>query len=81
MLPKLVYVHEEKDTDGTVYLVASLSPGDQDEGLVGVYDLRESLHVRHILEFRRSGTKQWFPSVMRLKKGPKAQQNIKAQKP
>lgn len=61
-LPKMIYVFEDKNRDGSTYLVASKEPGDQDEGLVGVYDLRETLHVRHPLEFRRPGTKQWFKS-------------------
>jgi hypothetical protein len=61
-LSKVIYVYEDKDNDGSTYLVASLAPGDQDEGLVGVYDLRETLFVRHPLEFRRPGTKQWFKS-------------------
>ena len=61
-LPRVLYIFEDKDRDGTTYLVASRKPGDQDEGLVGVYDLRETLHVRHPLEFRRLGTKQWFKS-------------------
>ena len=60
-LPKFVYIYEDGDKDER-YLVASTNPGDQDEGLIGVYDLRETLHVRHPLEFRRPGTKQWFKS-------------------
>ena len=62
MVPKVVYIYEEKDTNGEPYLVASTSVGDQNEGLVGVYDLRECLHVRHRLELRRKGTKGWFKS-------------------
>lgn len=59
-LPKLIYVYEEKDTDGNTYLVASQDSHEQTEGIVGIYDLREKLHVRHKPQFRRPNTKQWF---------------------
>ena len=60
VLPRVVYVYENKESDGTSYLIASIDPDDQDEGLVGVYDLREILHVRHKTQFRRAKNKLWF---------------------
>ena len=62
-LPRVVYVYRDQDTNGSSYLVASTSPDDQDEGVVGVYDLRETLHVRHRAEFKRHRTKTWFKSA------------------
>ena len=62
-LPRVVYIYEDKDTDDTCYLVASRQSGELDKGLIGVYDLRETLHVRHPLEYRRHGTKQWFKAA------------------
>jgi hypothetical protein len=59
-LPKLLYVFEEKETNGAPYFVASTDSHEQTEGLVGVYDLRETLQVRHKPQFRRPKTKQWF---------------------
>lgn len=63
MLPKVIYVYEEKSMDGSMYFVADKTPDGLDEGLIGVYDLRETLHVSHPLEFRRPGTKGWFKST------------------
>ena len=62
MLPKVLYIYEETDGKAGTYFVANTAIGDLDEGLVGVYDLRECLQVRHALELRRKGTRQWFKS-------------------
>lgn len=59
-LPKLLYVFEEKETNGEKYFVASTDSHEQMDGLVGIYDLRETLHVRHKKQFRRPKSKQWF---------------------
>ena len=59
-LPKVVYVFEQSDNDGEKYLVASTDTHEQNEGIIGVYDLRETLHVRHKPQFRRQKTKSWF---------------------
>ena len=59
-LPKFIYVYEEKDTTGETYLIASTDSHEQMEGLIGIYDLRETLHVRHKPQFRRPKTKNWF---------------------
>ena len=59
-LPKIVYVYREEDRDGSDYLVASTSSDDQTHGLVGVYDLRETLSVRHVAEYRRPKSRRWF---------------------
>ena len=61
-LPNILYVYEDTNTNGETYLVATTDPGEQTEGLIGVYALREKLHVRHQLQFRRPRTKQWFRS-------------------
>jgi hypothetical protein len=58
-LPKILYAYEDKDGDVSYY-VASVDPGDQDQGIIGVYTLTDTLHVRHSLEMRRQGTKTWF---------------------
>ena len=58
-LPKLLYVYEETN-HGDSYFVASTDSHEQTEGLVGIYDLRETLHVRHKPQFRRPKTKAWF---------------------
>lgn len=58
-LPTVIYVYV--DGEGTdAYFVATEALGDLDEGLVGVYDLRERLNVRHALEVKRPGTTTWF---------------------
>ena len=59
-LPKLLYVFEEKGSDDVPYFVASTNSHEQTEGLVGIYDLREKLSVRHKPQFRRQNSKQWF---------------------
>ncbi len=60
-LPKLLYVYEQKDSNtDEPYFIASTDSHDQMEGLVGVYDLREVLHVRHKPQFRRPKTRNWF---------------------
>lgn len=59
-LPKTVYVYEETENSGEKYLLASKEPDDQNTGIVGVYDLRETLFVRHKAQFRRPKTKAWF---------------------
>lgn len=64
-LPKLIYVYEEKDDSGTSYFVATTDPDDLTEGLIGVYDLREVLSVRHKLQFRRAKTKSWIDSAVK----------------
>lgn len=61
-LPKMLYIHEDKDTDGTVYYIAHDDAAAQMEGVVGVYRLDETYHVRHKLQLRRKGTKHWFDS-------------------
>ena len=58
-LPKIVYIYEELDRDSK-YLVASIDPSEQQEGIVGVYELRETLQVRHKVQFCRPKTKTWF---------------------
>ena len=67
-LPTVIYIYEDEERDGSKYFVASKDPGEQTEGLIGVYRLEESLHVRHPLEFRRPGTNQWFKSSLKMKK-------------
>lgn len=59
-LPKIVYIYEDAANDGSKFLVASQMPDEQNEGIVGVYELRETLHVRHQPQFRRPKTKTWF---------------------
>ena len=59
-LPNIVYVYEEQDTTGEKYLIASRDSHDQQEGIVGVYELVEKLHVRHKPQFRKVNTKKWF---------------------
>lgn len=58
-LPKVVYVYEEEDVDGSRYLVAS-SDKEAQAGIIGVYSLQEKLEVRYKTEFRRPKTKRWF---------------------
>ena len=58
-LPKIAYLYVDGDNDAQ-YLVASTNVDDKDEGVVGVYELRETLNVRHVAELRRPGTKKWF---------------------
>lgn len=60
-LPEVVYVYEDEGSDGDKYLVASRDPGDQEEGIVGVYLLEETLKIRHETQVQRKGTKKWFP--------------------
>jgi hypothetical protein len=60
MLPKIAYVYEEADRDGTKFLVASKEAEGLEGSLLGVYELRETLHVRHKTQFRRPKTKAWF---------------------
>lgn len=59
-LPKVVYIYEEKDREGNVYLIASRDSHEQSEGLVGVYALQEKLYVRTKPQFKKFGTKKWF---------------------
>lgn len=59
-LPKIVYIYEEEDSDGTKYLVASTNSHEQIEGVIGVYKLQETLYVRCKPQFRRAKTKTWF---------------------
>lgn len=61
-LPQVVYIYVDGEK-GEEYLVASQNVGDQEEGMVGVYDFRETLNVRHVAELRRSGTKKWFKNM------------------
>ena len=65
MLPKVVYVYEEQERDGTTYLVASKSPDCEDGSLLGVYTLTEKLHVRSQTQLRRENTKTWFAASKR----------------
>ena len=58
-LPKLLYVFEETDTDDVSYYVASTNSHDQMEGLVGIYELRESVEVRHKEQFRKGKKAKW----------------------
>ena len=59
--PKVLYVYEEKESNGGAsYFVASTDSHEQTDGLVGVYVLSETLHVRNKPQFRRPKTKQWF---------------------
>ena len=62
-LPKFIYVYEDQDNDSNKYFVATTDPGERDNGLVGIYDLREILEVRHKLQFKKRGTKNWFDST------------------
>lgn len=59
-LPRRVYVYEDKGSDGVSYLVATKDSHEQMEGMVGIYELVDELHVRHKPQFRRKGTRQWF---------------------
>jgi hypothetical protein len=63
-LPKVLYVYEMKDGD-IPYYAASRVPGEQGEGIVGVYRLEDTLYVRHALELKRKGTKTWFKNAQR----------------
>ena len=58
-LPNVLYIYEDGDKDER-YFVATRDASEKDEGLIGIYDLREILHVRHPTEFRRPKTKTWF---------------------
>ena len=55
-LPTPIYVFEDKDWT----LVASRDSHEQTEGIVGIYDLREMIHIRHKAQFRRLKSKAWF---------------------
>ena len=57
-LPKFVYIYEEQSGDDKD-LVASTQPDELSEGLIGVYDLRETLHVRSQTQFRKPRSKEW----------------------
>lgn len=59
-LPRVIYVSFGKELGGEKYLIASTQPDDLDEGIIGVYELYESLHMRHKTQFRRPKSKQWF---------------------
>ena len=59
-LPKVVYVYEDVCSSGQKYLVATREPDEEHNGLVGIYRLEEKLEVRHQVQFRRSGQKNWF---------------------
>jgi hypothetical protein len=59
-LPKVIYVYEEKESDGSEYLCAMYSPDGLPEGKLGVYKLEEKLEIRHQPQLRRPGTKTWF---------------------
>ncbi len=60
-LPKLLYVYEQKDSNtDEPYFIASTDSHEQTANVVGVYDLREVLHVRNKPQFRRAKTKKWF---------------------
>ena len=58
-LPNVLYVYVDGVGDEQ-YFVATRDVGEKEEGLIGVYALRETLHVRHPTELRRPGTKTWF---------------------
>lgn len=58
-LPKFIYVYENGG-DEERYFVATTDIGEKESGLVGIYDLRECFHVRHVAELRRQGAKTWF---------------------
>ena len=60
-LPKVLYIHIDKDGDEEFY-IANEDADAQMEGVVGVYRLEEKLHVRHKLQLRKEGTKTWFDS-------------------
>lgn len=64
-LPKLMYVYEEIDTDGASYYVADTDSHAQQEGVVGIYELRETVEVRHKGQFRRGKGKsaKWEDGV------------------
>ena len=60
-MPKVVYIYEEQSGDDK-YLVAMADPTEISEtqvGAIGVYDFRESLHVRSQTQFRRPKSKEW----------------------
>jgi len=59
-LPNVLYVYKKSDDDGIKYFVASTDSHEQTEGIVGVYRLQESLHIRHKPQFRRPKNKTWF---------------------
>ena len=58
-LPKVVYVYEENERDGSSYLCATHDP-DGLSGVVGVYEIREKMQARQKTQFKREGTKTWF---------------------
>jgi len=62
-LPKLLYVYDETDTDGVSYYVASTDSHEQTEGLVGLYELRESVEVRHKEQFRKGKKGKWEDGI------------------
>ena len=57
-LPKLLYVYEETYPDDVSDYVASVDPHEQKEGLVGLYELRKIVEVRHKKQFRE-GEGKW----------------------
>ena len=59
-LPKLLYVYEEEGTEGVSYFFASADPFEQNEGLVGIYDLRSIVEVRHKEQFREGKKGKWI---------------------
>ena len=64
-LPKLLYVYEETDTDGVSYYVSSRDAHEQQNGFVGLYELRETVEVRHKEQYRRKKGKkaEWEDGV------------------
>ena len=62
-LPKLLYVYEETGTDDVSYYVASVDPHEQNEGLVGLYDLRNIVEVRHKEQFRERKRGKWVDGI------------------
>jgi hypothetical protein len=69
MLPKVVYVYQEKNRDNSVDLLATSDLAERGEGLVGIYDLREVVQTRYQPQVKRVGTKTWVPLNAKVRGG------------
>ena len=59
-LPKVLYVYEDYETDGSSYYCAVVKPSGCQEGLIGSYVLQDTYQMKLQAQVKRPKTKSWI---------------------
>ena len=65
-LPKILYVKEENPRDKEDrFLNSSEDASALDEGMLGIYTLTGTVHMRRQVQFRRPKAKEWYAEAQK----------------